>query len=107
MSQAAGTTAPLWGIVFPGMRNPPWAPLQDGFAAIQGENVGIYGPGELEVFLRVGAGNTVAIGDYLTSDSSGYALTTTTTGQWVGAEALQAGNAGDFISVRVFTSTQY
>ncbi len=105
VSQAAGTTVALWGIVFPGMRNAPWAPLQDGYAAVLGENVGIYGPGENEVLLRLGG--TVTIGAYLTSDGSGYGVATTTTGAWVGAEALQAGVSGDFITVRVFTSTEF
>ena len=102
---ATGTTVPLWGISFPGQRQAPWAPLQDGFVAVQGENCGVYGPGENEVLLQIGG--TVSQGDYLTSDGSGHGVTTTSTGAFVGAEALQPGKSGDIISVRVFNSYEY
>lgn len=96
---ASGTSVPIAGISGPGTRNPPYGALDDGFIAIAGENFRIYRPGpELEAPLRLGG--TVAAGDLLTSDASGFGVTTTTTAQQIGARAMMAGVSGQIITVQ-------
>lgn len=46
-------------------------------------------------------GGTVAVGDRLTADASGFGVATTTAGHKVGAIALTAGVSGDYIDVLV------
>ncbi len=96
---ASGTSAPIAGISGPGTRRPPGDYFNDdGYIAISGENFRLYQPPEKEAPLRLGG--TVAAGDLLTSDGSGFGITTTTTAQQVGARALMAGVSGQVISVQ-------
>lgn len=96
---ATGTSVPIAGISGPGTRYPPYANLDDGNIAIAGENFRLYQAGvDQEAPLQLGG--TVAAGDLLTSDSSGHGITTTTAGQFIGAQAMQAGVSGQIISVR-------
>jgi len=89
----------IYGISQPGERNLPFTGLQDGFAAIAGENLRIYGPGEdKDVLLRLGG--TVAPGDRLKSDASGFGVITTTPADEVGAIAQQVGVSGQIIAVQ-------
>ena len=98
--QAASHTDKLFGVSQPGTRNPSSSLFNDdGFAAIQGENVGIFGPPQVGVMLKLGG--TVTRGDQLTSDGSGQGITTTTTADWVGAIALDSGVANDIIPVQL------
>jgi hypothetical protein len=46
-------------------------------------------------------GGTVAFGDYLTSNSSGQLITTTSSGDHVIAQAMDAGSSGDLCAVMV------
>ena len=46
-------------------------------------------------------GGTVAFGDYLTSDSNGALVATTTNNDKIVAQAFESGVAGDLISVQV------
>jgi hypothetical protein len=101
LAASSATATAFWGVSFPGQRQAPWAPLQDTFAAIQGENVGIYGPEDNEILVKIGTGNTVVRGDLLTTDASGFALTTTTTGQYLIGRALKGGVAADLIPIEV------
>lgn len=77
--RAAAATDNLFGV----LQNKP----TDTHAA----TVGIGGVTKLKV------AGTVAVGDNLTADSAGKAVTTTTTGNYVGAIALAAGSAGDYV----------
>ena len=52
-------------------------------------------------------GGTVTRGDRLKSDASGQGVTTTSTGDEIGAEALAGGASGDMVPVRVLGSMQY
>lgn len=88
-----------------GVRYAPWTPLDDGFAAIAGENVACYGPPDRNVVLELGG--TVVQGDSLKSDTNGKGVTTTSTGDWVFAIAMEPGNAGDLIRVELIDPAQY
>ena len=94
---ASGTSVPIVGISGKGTRYPPYATLDDGYIAVAGENFQIFMPPDREAELQLGG--TVAAGDLLTSDGSGFGITTTTTAQQIGARALQAGVSGQIITV--------
>src|SRR5262245_23824674 len=93
LQAAAGNQ--LFGISKPRVRNAPLAPLDDGFAAIAGENLMIYTFPDKDVLLELGG--TVAVGDRLKSDVNGCGVVTTSTGDEIGARAEQAGAIGDLI----------
>lgn len=88
------------GISQRGTRNPPIAGLDDGLAAVAGEQLQIFGPGEVAM-LEIGA--AVTPGTFLRSDANGRGIPVATAGQWYGARALQGGAANDFIQVLVIT----
>lgn len=96
---ASGNTVPIAGISGKGTRYPPYAGLNDGNLAIATENFHLYQVGvDTEAPLMLGG--TVAAGDLLTSDANGHGITTTTTAQFIGAQAMQAGVANQIISVK-------
>jgi hypothetical protein len=96
---ATGNSTPIAGISGIGTRYPPYAGLNDGNIAIAGENFRLYQAGrDLEAPLMLGG--TVAAGDLLTSDANGHGITTTTAGQFIGAQAMMAGVANQVISVK-------
>ena len=69
----------------------------DGFAAIAGEMLNIWGPGDPNVMLECGA--TVTVGDALKSDASGRGITGSADKDIIGAIALASGTVGKFILV--------
>lgn len=74
--------------------------VDDGYAGVAGgPAIKIYGQGSTRVPLRLGG--TVAVGDYLKSDSSGFGVVTTTDKEKACARALQAGVSGNIILVDV------
>lgn len=85
------------GVAQQGTRNPPGLASDDGFAAIAGENIGVYGPGSGMVPVQLGG--TVAAGDALTADSNGLAIATTTEGDQIIGFSFQAGVANDIVSL--------
>lgn len=93
----AGAGEMVFGISQEGTRNIPYSTLDDGFAAIAGENLRIYGPGDNGMMLELGG--TVAVGDRLKSDANGKGVATTTANDEVGAIALAAGASGDLVPV--------
>lgn len=95
---ASGTSVAIAGISGIGTRRPPGDFFNDdGYIAISGENFRVYQPPEKEAALRLGG--TVAAGDLLTSDASGFGITGSGA-QQIGARALQAGVSGQIISVQ-------
>lgn len=92
----AGAGEQIYGISQKTTRRTPYGALDDGYAAIAGENVGVHGIGE-ECLLE--AGGTVAPGDRLKSDASGKGVATTTNLDEWGAICLQAGTAGKLVRV--------
>lgn len=94
---------PIYGISQKGTRNVPYSTLDDGNAAIAGENVHIFGPGE-KCSLQLGG--TVAVGDRLKSDADGKGVATTTDLDEYGAIAQQAGVLDEIVEVFVTFPTQ-
>jgi hypothetical protein len=100
--QAAAATDKLYGISHQGTRRAPFGGLDDGYAAIAGENLCVYGLGAKDVLLEIGAGGC-AQGDRLTSDVDGKGIKTITDHNEYGAIAQVAGVAGDLIYVEVMS----
>jgi hypothetical protein len=98
VTQATAGAGPLWGISQPGTRNTPYSSLDDGFAAIAGENLTIFGP-NMQCLLELGG--TVTLNQRLKSDLNGKGIATTADGDEYGALAMMAGAAGDLIEVQV------
>lgn len=94
----AGAGSMILGVSQPQQRYGPWGPIQDGNAAVQGEQLRVYGPGEI-CWLIVGG--TVSVGNRLKSNSSGQGIATTSDGDEYGAIALEAGTANQQIRVMV------
>lgn len=88
----------VFGISHQSTRRIPYGALDDGYAAIDGEDLSVYAG--LEVCL-LEIGGTVAIGDRLKADANGKGVTTTTNLDESGAIALEAGTSGQLITVEV------
>lgn len=105
----AANTDAIYGVSDKGVRNAAYAGLDDGNVAVAGEEFHVYTFDEMPnnpVLLQIGAGGCNP-GDRLTSDSAGSGVTTTTTGQWVGAIALQLATSGQRALVRLTSPAQY
>lgn len=96
----------IFGISQTGTRNAPYPALDDGFAAIAGENLLVYTFSDKEAWLQIGTGGCNA-GDYLKSAADGTGIVTTTTGDNVGARAKQSGLAGDLVPVDLLSPVPY
>lgn len=98
---AAGANEGTIGISQEGTRNAPGTAADDGFLAIAGETVPIYGPGR-KCLLELGG--TVARGARIKAGSAGVGITSAVTGttvQEIGARALQSGVSGQKILVLI------
>lgn len=93
----AGAGNKLIGVSQRGTRNTPYSTLEDGFCAIAGEDLQIYGPEET---CLLELGGTVAAGDRLKADANGKGVTAAS-GDEYGAIAGQAGTSGKLIEVVV------
>ena len=96
---SAAATSPNIGVSQMGSRRAPGTGDDDGYAAIAGENIGVYGPGS--GLSPVELGGTVTRGDFLTADSAGRAIATTTEGDVGIGWALQSGvvyDIGQYLS---------
>lgn len=102
----AGAGSRIYGVSQQGVRNAPLAGWDDGYAAIAGENLMIFGFPEKDVRLELGTGGAT-VGALLKSDANGCGVITTSTGDEVGARAEEAGSVGDFIRVTLISPTQY
>lgn len=92
----AGAGEALIGIAQKGSRNTPYSTLDDGFAAIAGEDLLVFQPGDTA---PLELGGTVTVGDYLKSDASGKGVTASADGEHYGARALEAGTSGKIVEV--------
>lgn len=86
------------GISQPGVRRVPGF-TDDGYAAIAGETLRVYRPGEINVPAELGG--TVAVGDYLKSDTDGKLVTAGSDQDDYIAIAEQDGVSGEIIPVEV------
>lgn len=71
----------------------------DGYAAVAGEMLNIYGPGDPGVLLE--AGGTVTAGDLLKSDSNGKGVVVASNNDFYGARALESATSGQLFRVEV------
>ena len=103
--QATANTDNIMGVSEAGPHVNPFTfgstTLGDGLAAISGEDVNVYGMGEV-CLLRIGG--TVTVGDYLTATTGGKGITATT-GNHYGAQAEESGVTDQLIRVRVLQGT--
>jgi hypothetical protein len=97
---AATAGAEIFGISQKGSRRTPYGGLDDGNAAIAGENLSIYGDTE-RCLLELGG--TVTIGQRLKASTGGVGIATTADGDEYGAIAEQNGVSGDLITVYITT----
>jgi hypothetical protein len=95
----------IYGISQEGQRRIDYVAGTDSRAAAAGEDLNIHGPPEKDVLLMLGG--TVTQGDSLKSDASGFGVTTTSTGDWIGAIAMASGVSGQAIPVQTVPPTQY
>jgi hypothetical protein len=87
-----------WGIAQAGTRTAPYPGFDDGLAAVAGENVAIYGPGNTGTApLRVSA--AVTPGLHLKPDTNGYGTPVTGTSDIFGAEAIEIAPANKIVPV--------
>ncbi len=98
------TGAQIHGISQEGTRNTPYSSLDDGYAAIAGENIRIYGPPNKDVLLVIGG--TVTAGDRLKSDTDGKGVVTITNLEEYGAIAMVDGVLNDVIPVQCVGPSQ-
>lgn len=94
----AGAGEECWGISQPATRYPALAAIDDGFAAVAGENVNIYGPGDDQAPLELGG--TVTAGQYIKASTNGVGVAATADHDVVGAVAVTGGVSGDIIKVK-------
>lgn len=93
----AGAGGKVFGISQQGTRRTPYSSLDDGYAAISGEDISVYGDNEV---CLLELGGTVTRGDRLKADSDGKGVTTTTNLDEWGAVAMVSGVSGQLIQVR-------
>ncbi len=99
----AGTGERIFGVSHEGVRRIPGL-LDDGFAAIAGEDLKVYGDND-ECLLEIVA--TVAPGDRLKSDTDGKGTPVASNNDEWGATAKVAGVSGRLIRVEVRPGQQF
>lgn len=96
----AGVGSTPYGVCRPETRRQALAGWDDGFAAIAGEQLNIYGPGDPGILLVAGA--AFSAGDYLKPDSDGRGVVAATDKDKYGARALASATAaGQLIPVEI------
>jgi hypothetical protein len=96
---ASATAHPLVGISQAGTRTYPSNATDANVAGLPGENLLVFNDPE-DQDCQVESGGVINPGDFLTSDTIGRAIATTTTGNQIGAQADGAATAaGQFIPV--------
>lgn len=100
----AGAGETVYGVSPRYTRRTPYSSLDDGYCAISGEDVEVYGVGE-ECWLELGA--TATAGQRLKSDADGKGTPVTANNDEVGAVAIQSGTSGQLIRVQVTPGIQY
>lgn len=100
----AGAGDKVCGISQAGSRRTPYSSLDDGYAAIAGEDLQVFGDNE-ECWLEAGA--TIAAGDRLKSDASGKGTPVASNNDEYGAIAINAGTSGLLIRVLSIPFGQY
>ncbi len=97
ITQCGSNEAP-WGVGPRSTRRMALAGWDDGYAAVSGDDVNVFGPGDDVAYLELGG--TVSSGASIKSDADGKGVAATTDKDRVGAIALDSGVAGDLIRVK-------
>ena len=100
----AGAGEQIFGISQPSTRRTPYSSLDDGYAAIDGEDLDVFSVGEV-CLLRIAG--TITPGTRLKSDASGFAVAVASNNDEYGAVALGSGVSGELIMVQVTPESQY
>jgi len=96
----AGSNVLVWGISQPSTRYiGGFGSLDDGYCAIAGETLNVYGEGCDEAQLEIAG--TITAGDPIKSDTNGKGVKADTDKDHVGAIAIESGVSGDVIRVKV------
>jgi hypothetical protein len=106
VSAATGST-PIIGVAQEGTINAPGTGANvNNYAATQGFQLRVYGPGETALIVL---GGTVSAGDYLVATTNSFAITQALTASgpesYIGGQALENGVSGVTIPMRVFPYT--
>lgn len=99
----------MYGVSAKGVRQAALAGLDDGYAAISGEEFHVHLFDEMlnnPVLLEIGSGGCNP-GDYLKSDVNGAGIANTTTNKACGAIALQKASSGQRALVRLISPALY
>jgi hypothetical protein len=88
-----------FGISFPGTDSPPFVGLDTPYTAIINENVGIYGPPDVNCLLQISA--AVSPGQHLKPDANGFGTPITSSSDIYGAVAAESGVANQIIRVNL------
>lgn len=99
----AGAGEDIFGISQAGTRRVPYGALDDGYAAIAGEDLEVFSIGEV---CLLELGGTVTAGARLKADSNGKGVTASSDADYYGAIAEVSGIAGDLIQVKVMPHSQ-
>lgn len=93
----------VWGISPKSTRRMALSGWDDGYAAIAGETMAVFGPGDDEALLEIS--ETVTAGQLLQATTDGVGAVASANNDNIGAVALEGGASGDVIKVkpRVFT----
>lgn len=94
----AGSNVLVWGISQPSTRYVPLTGLDDGYAAIAGETLNVFGEGADECLLEIAG--TIIAGQPIKSDSNGKGVVADTDKDHVGAIAVESGVSGELIRVK-------
>lgn len=112
--QCSGPGVPIEGIAWesiiamPGTQTQTTLVPQNYPAAASGSFMRLYEMGGMETMLIVGSGQTIYPNQFITSDASGNGVgldigATTSGTKWIGAKAIEGGDAGNPIRVEVYT----
>lgn len=94
----------IFGISQPSTRRTPYSNLDDGYAAIAGEDLDVFSVGEV---CLLELGGTVSPGTRLKASTLGVGIAVASNNDEYGAIALVAGASGDLVMVQVMPEMQY
>lgn len=99
----ATANAVIYGISPKSTRRMALSGWDDGFAAIAGETMAVFGPGDDEALLEIS--EAVTAGQLLQATTDGVGAVASSNNDNVGAVALEGGASGDYIKVKpvIFT----
>jgi hypothetical protein len=98
ITQCSASSDQPWGISQRSTRRMALSGWDDGYAAVSGDDINVFGPGDDECMLELSG--TVATGGNIESDANGCGQAATGDKDKVGAIALEDGVSGQLIRVK-------